>query len=125
MIGPILKPQLGVLPNGIDMSHSVENEHFCMSLASGLGLPVAKTRILDFAGRRVLAVERFDRLWSKNKRLLRIPQEDLCQALSVPPSRKYQSDGGPNIRQVLDLLKGQRRAGRGSPHLPQGAASSG
>ena len=102
----ILKPQLGVLPNGIDMSRSVENEHFCMSLASGFGLPVAKTRILDFAGRRILAVERFDRLWTKDKRLLRIPQEDMCQALSVPPSRKYQSDGGPNIRQVLDLLKG-------------------
>src|SRR5262245_13298307 len=102
----ILKPQLGVLPNGIDMNRSVENEHFCMILARGFGLPVAKTQILDFAGRRVLVVERFDRLWTKDKRLLRIPQEDVCQALSVPPSRKYQSDGGPNIRQVLDLLKG-------------------
>jgi serine/threonine-protein kinase HipA len=102
----ILKPQLGVLPNGIDMSHSVENEHFCMGLASGFGLPVAKTQVLDFAGRRVLAVERFDRLWTRDKRLLRIPQEDMCQALSIPPSRKYQSDGGPGIRQVLELLKG-------------------
>jgi serine/threonine-protein kinase HipA len=107
----ILKPQLGVLPDGIDMSHSVENEHFCMRLASGFGLPVAKTRIRDFAGHRVLAVERFDRLWTQDKRLLRIPQEDMCQALSVPPARKYQSDGGPGIRQVLELLKGSDAPG--------------
>jgi serine/threonine-protein kinase HipA len=86
-----------------------DNEHFCMSLAHGFGLPVAKTQVLGFAGRRVLGVERFDRLWTKDKRLLRIPQEDMCQALSIPPSRKHQSDGGRNIRQVLELLKGSRQ----------------
>jgi serine/threonine-protein kinase HipA len=102
----ILKPQLGVLPNGLDMSHSVENEHFCMSLARAFGLPAAHTRLLDVAGRRVLAIERFDRFWTRDKRLLRIPQEDMCQALSVPPSRKYQADGGPTIRQILHLLQG-------------------
>ena len=102
----IIKPQLGVLPNGIDMSNSVENEHYCMVLAAAFGLPVAKTEIHDFAGCRVLAIERFDRLWSRDGRLLRIPQEDMCQALSVPPNRKYQSDGGPNSRQVLEILKG-------------------
>jgi serine/threonine-protein kinase HipA len=53
-----------------------------------------------------LVVERFDRRWTRDGRLLRLPQEDCCQALSVPPSRKYQSDGGPGLVQVLDLLKG-------------------
>jgi serine/threonine-protein kinase HipA len=48
----------------------------------------------------------FDRRWTKDKRLLRLAQEDCCQALSVPPIRKYQSEGGPGIIQVLDLLKG-------------------
>jgi serine/threonine-protein kinase HipA len=38
-------------------------------------------------------------------RLLRLPQEDCCQALSVPPPRKYEPDGGPGIRQILELLK--------------------
>jgi len=102
----ILKPQLGVLPNGIDMSQSVENEHFCMRLLANLGLPVAHTEIADFDGRHVLVVERFDRLWTKDKRLLRVPQEDCCQALSVPPTRKYQSEGGPGIAEVSELLKG-------------------
>jgi serine/threonine-protein kinase HipA len=50
-------------------------------------------------------VERFDRLHARDGRLLRLPQEDCCQALSVPPPRKYEPDGGPGMRQILDLLK--------------------
>lgn len=102
----ILKPQIGMLGNGIDMAQSVENEHFCMRLMEELGLPTAETDIQDFGGSRVLVVKRFDRLWTKDKRLIRLPQEDLCQALSVPPTLKYQSDGGPGMPEVLDLLKG-------------------
>jgi len=102
----IIKPQLGVLGNGIDMSQSVENEHFCLRLVAALGVPAAKTEIREFAGRRALVVERFDRVWSKDKsRLLRIPQEDMCQALGVPPTLKYESDGGPSMKSVGDLLK--------------------
>src|ERR1700752_167688 len=102
----ILKPQIGRLPNGIDLSNSVENEHFCLELVAALGLPVPKSQIVDFAGKRVLSIERFDRTRARDGRLLRIPQEDCCQALSVPPSRKYESDGGPGIRAIYDLLKG-------------------
>jgi serine/threonine-protein kinase HipA len=101
----ILKPQTGPLKSGIDLSKSVENEHFCMELARGLGLPTAKTTMVDFEDQRVLVVERFDRKWTRDKRLLRLPQEDCCQALSIPPTRKYQTDGGPGIEQVLELLK--------------------
>jgi serine/threonine-protein kinase HipA len=72
----------------------------------GFGVPAAKVEIADFGGRRTLIVERFDRRWTKDARLLRLPQEDCCQALSVPPTRKYQSDGGPGMREVIDLLKG-------------------
>jgi serine/threonine-protein kinase HipA len=101
----ILKPQIGMRGDGVDLSHSVENEHFCLSLAGRLGLSVAKTEIADFEDRRVLVVERFDRSWTKDARLLRIPQEDCCQALSVPPTLKYQSDGGPGMRDLLELFK--------------------
>ena len=102
----ILKPQLGELPNGLDMRNSVENEHFCLTLCRELGLDAAKTEVLDFEDVRVLCVERFDRIKTKDGRLLRIPQEDFCQALSVPPTRKYDRDGGPGIKACLDLLKG-------------------
>jgi serine/threonine-protein kinase HipA len=101
----ILKPQIGIRGNGIDLSQSVENEHLCMRLTSALGLPTAETEIREFAGRRVLVIQRFDRQWTRDKRLLRIPQEDCCQALSVPPVRKYQTEGGPGIRQILQFLK--------------------
>lgn len=102
----ILKPSIGRLPNGIDLSLSVENEHLCLQLLSALGLPCAKTEIQTFKGRRVLVVERFDRRWTKDQRLLRLPQEDFCQALSIPPTRKYETDGGPGLKASLELLKG-------------------
>ena len=102
----IVKPQIGMLPNGIDLSRSVENEHLCLGLSAALGLPSAATEIADFEGERVLVVERFDRLWTGDGRLLRLPQEDCCQALSVPPSLKYDADGGPGMTDILDLLRG-------------------
>ncbi|KCZ48465.1 type II toxin-antitoxin system HipA family toxin [Hyphomonas sp. CY54-11-8] len=102
----ILKPELGKLPNGLDMTFSVENEHFCLTLCRELGLDVAQSQIVDADGIRILAVERFDRLRAGDGRLLRIPQEDFCQALSVPPTRKYNNEGGPGIRECLGLLAG-------------------
>jgi serine/threonine-protein kinase HipA len=102
----ILKPQIGRLPNGIDLSNSVENEYLCLKLLAAFGVPTAKAEMTDFGGRRTLIVERFDRWWTRDQRLLRLPQEDCCQALSVPPTRKYQSDGGPGIGSILALLKG-------------------
>jgi serine/threonine-protein kinase HipA len=102
----ILKPQIGRLPNGIDLSNSVENEFLCLKLLSALGVPAADAEIADFGGRRTLIVERFDRLWTGDNRLLRLPQEDFCQALSVPPTRKYQSENGPGMKDILQLLKG-------------------
>ena len=102
----ILKPQIGRLPNGVDLSHSVENEYLCLKLTAAFGIPTAKADMAEFGGRRTLVVERFDRVWTSDKRLIRLPQEDCCQALSVSPTRKYQSDGGPGIGRILDLLQG-------------------
>lgn len=101
----IFKPEIGKLPNGIDMSQSIENEHLCMLITAAFGLDTARTEIKEFNGCRVLVIERFDRLHTKDHRLLRVPQEDCCQALSVPPSRKYESHGGPGIPAILGLLE--------------------
>jgi serine/threonine-protein kinase HipA len=102
----ILKTQIGQLPNGIDLSNSVENEYYCLRLLAAFGLPVNAARIDTFGETKALVIERFDRGWTRDGRLLRLPQEDCCQALSVPPTRKYQSDGGPGMVAILDLLKG-------------------
>jgi serine/threonine-protein kinase HipA len=101
----LFKTQIGQLPNGIDLSNSVENEFYCLQLLRHLGLPVNHARIMAFGQTRALVVERFDRAWSDG-RLIRLPQEDCCQALSVPPARKYQSEGGPGVLAIADLLKG-------------------
>ncbi|MBQ95611.1 MAG: toxin HipA [Actinobacteria bacterium] len=105
----ILKPQLGQIPIAdgmIDMSNSVDNEHYCMTLMKAFGLSVAATEIATVGQRRVLVVERFDRHWRNAKQILRLPQEDCCQALGYPPTHKYQSDGGPNMKDIFGLLRG-------------------
>jgi len=103
----ILKPQLGAIPTSsgtVDLSASVDNEHYCLALLAAFGLPVARTEIATFGARRALVVERFDRTWVSDGRLLRVSQEDCCQALGVPSSRKYQNEGGPGAADILRLL---------------------
>ncbi|WP_193369656.1 type II toxin-antitoxin system HipA family toxin [Pelagibius marinus] len=102
----LFKTQIGQLPNGIDLSNSVENEYYCLKLFEAFELPVNKAEIQTFGETTALVIERFDRRWTRDGRLLRVPQEDCCQALSIPPSRKYQSDEGPGIVDILNLLKG-------------------
>lgn len=102
----IFKPSVGKLPNGVDLTHSVENEYLCLDILRSLGLPAAKAEMGYFGNRRVLIVERFDRLLTTDNRLLRLPQEDCCQALSISPNLKYQTDGGPGIEDILQLLQG-------------------
>lgn len=110
----ILKPQIGVVQTAdgeVDFSTSVQNEQLCMALCRALGLPVAQTEMLALEDELlVLSVERFDRRLDGKGRLLRLPQEDLCQALGVPPTGKYESDGGPGIVDGLSLLKASDHA---------------
>lgn len=101
----ILKPSIGQLPNGIDLSDSVENEYYCLRFLTLCGLPTARAQIQRFGQMQALVVERFDRLLTTDKRLLRRPQEDCCQALATPPVLKYQKDGGPTLNDLLRLLK--------------------
>lgn len=101
----ILKKQMGTLPNGLDLSNSIENEFYCLRLLAAFGLPVNRAEISTFGKTKALVIERFDRRWTPDGRLLRLPQEDCCQVLSVPLSRKYQNDGGPGIADILRLLK--------------------
>lgn len=102
----IIKPQIGKLPNGMDLSNSVENEFVCLKLLKNFGLRTAHVEMLSFNDRKALVIDRFDRKWNDSGILLRVPQEDCCQALSCPPTKKYQSGGGPGINEIMDLLLG-------------------
>ena len=94
----------------LDMRHSVENEWLCAMVLKAFGLPVAACRPMQFEDMRALVVERFDRAWwtspEGDRRLIRLPQEDLCQATGVPPDAKYEADGGPGIDSVFKVLEG-------------------
>jgi len=93
----ILKPAVA----GFD-DHDL-NEHLCLDAARRAGLRVARTRVAQFDGQSAIVVERYDR-HRRDGRAVRVHQEDVCQALSVHPSRKYQNEGGPSVKDVAQLL---------------------
>ncbi len=94
----ILKPATGAF-DGL-----AENEHFCLRLARECGLATAKSTVQYFGGCPVIVVERYDRVRQPGQ-VVRIHQEDMCQALGCPPHQKYQNQGGPSAAQILDLLR--------------------
>lgn len=108
----ILKLPIGRIEySGIDLSESIENEWLCHRILRAYGIPVANAEIGCFDGAKALVVERFDRRWSEDGSwLIRLPQEDICQALGVAPALKYEGDGGPGIRETVNLLLGSTNA---------------
>lgn len=108
----IFKLPLGRVGNmQAEFSTSVENEWLCAQIVAAYGLPVAACEMAVFEDQKALIVERFDRRMAQaGTHWLRLPQEDCCQALGVPPAIKYEADGGPGIRAILDLLLGAQDA---------------
>lgn len=102
----IFKLPLGLVGNmQADMSTSVENEWLCFLILEHFGMPIAKTQIAQFEDQKALIVERFDRSWSDDRQwIVRLPQEDMCQALGIYPRRKYQSEGGPGVSDIMKIL---------------------
>ncbi len=94
----ILKPAV----SGLD-DHDL-NEHLCLDAASRAGLLVVRTSVSRFGDETAVVVTRYDRRAASGGEILRVHQEDLCQALGVPPSRKYQNEGGPGPAQIARLL---------------------
>ncbi|KVS57282.1 toxin HipA [Burkholderia cepacia] len=103
----ILKLPLGLVGNKrADLTASVENEWLCLAILRAYGLSVAQAEIVRFGAHKVLSVARFDRALHRDGGwLLRLPQEDFCQALGVPPHLKYESHGGPGVPDLAGLLR--------------------
>nr|WP_322058056.1 type II toxin-antitoxin system HipA family toxin [Paraburkholderia sp. J63] len=107
----ILKLPLGLVGNmRADMRTSVENEWLCAKIVAAFGLPIAACEIAHFEDTKALVVERFDRRMARNGRwIVRLPQEDLCQATGTSGLHKYEADGGPGIESVMAVLGGSSR----------------
>ncbi len=93
----ILKPATNDFPG------YAENEHFCLTLASQLGIRSTTSSVLHCGGIPVICVKRYDRIF-KAGRCHRIHQEDFCQAIGLPPSKKYQNEGGPSVQDVANTI---------------------
>jgi len=93
----ILKPPTG------EFDGHAENEHFCLELARSFNLPVANSEIRRFEDQIAIVIERYDRVRTGGA-IRRIHQEDVCQAMGLLPTRKYQSDGGPGVHEIAELL---------------------
>jgi serine/threonine-protein kinase HipA len=118
----ILKLPMGIVGNFRgDFSDSIENEWLCGRILRRLGLPVAESDMVQFGGQKVLAVKRFDRRWagagaaradrpgfkpSPGTWIVRLPQEDFCQATGHASTERYEADGGPSIGDILEILAG-------------------
>ena len=94
----ILKPPTG------EFDGHAENEHFCLALARRLGLPTATSTIMRFEDQIAIVIERYDRQRTDHG-LVRIHQEDICQALGAPPTAKYENEGGPGAQTIVELLR--------------------
>jgi len=122
----ILKLPMGIIGNFRgDFSDSIENEWLCAQIIRGFGLPIAETAMLRFGDQKVLAVKRFDRRWvgtdeakvllprftpKPDNWIVRLPQEDFCQATGRASTEKYQADGGPSIEEIIAILAGSESA---------------
>lgn len=99
------EPTSHILKPGIrDLEGHALNEHLCLAAARRLGLRAAVTTIERFEDQLAVSIRRFDRTLSDG-RLVRVHQEDMCQALSIHPDAKYQQDGGPGASAIVGLLR--------------------
>ena len=95
----ILKPRIA------RFDFTTENEAFAMRLAAAAGLDAAPVEARLAGGIPYLLVQRYDRAIVPDAGLQRIHQEDFCQALGIPPERKYASEGGPVFKDCFELVR--------------------
>jgi len=104
------EPTTHILKPGVDgFRLQALNEHISLQTARRVGLSAAASRFEHFENEPALVVERYDRRRDATGALLRIHQENLCQATSTRPGDKYESSGGPQAVTVVELLRRHSR----------------
>jgi len=93
-----------------DFPYCPANEFFCMRLAHELKVSVPAVGLLHLP-EPLYVIERFDREPLSAEKGLgrvfrRLHQIDLCQTLGVPPSKKYESEGGLGLHHLFEVLRG-------------------
>jgi serine/threonine-protein kinase HipA len=70
-----------------------EQESLALQMSAQCSMLTVPSANLEFSGIPVLVTQRFDRSFNDNGQIIRLHQEDFAQALSLPPSLKYQRNG--------------------------------
>lgn len=98
-------PSTHILKASIDgVPDHLISEHCALWLARACGLPTARSELRQADDVEYLLVERYDRAKTTAGRIVRIHQEDMCQALGILPERRYENEGGPGLRAIFALL---------------------
>jgi serine/threonine-protein kinase HipA len=84
---------------------TVPSEAFCLAFGRELGIDTVHADPRVANGREYLLVERYDRRLGDGRTTERLHQEDFCQALGIPSTRKYQSEGGPGLADCFALVR--------------------
>ena len=92
-----------IKPFSTDFQDIPRNEAFCMELAKLAGLDVPDSRLMKIGNHELFVIDRYDRQITPDN-IIRIHQENFCQALGLPANRKYQESGGPGFRQCRQLI---------------------
>jgi serine/threonine-protein kinase HipA len=93
-------------PESAQYEDLVCNEAFCMRVAGAAGHEVADVKITEVGSTRCLLIQRFDRERGVDAGVVRLHQEDMCQALGILPTAKYEESGGPTSVQIIELIRG-------------------
>jgi serine/threonine-protein kinase HipA len=102
----IIKPAIN------ELEDTVFNELFCMRLANSMGLDCSKADIIWLESNPFYIVERYDREVSAQTKIVRLHQEDFCQALDIEPEIKYQNEGGPSLIDCFSLVNNLIKEGK-------------
>lgn len=85
-------------------SHLPENEAFITLLANQVGLSAVDVQVRRTTKASMNLIARYDRQLISG-RWQRLHQEDFCQALGINASRKYEKEGGPGLKQCVDVIR--------------------
>ena len=98
-------PSTHILKTPIErLQDTVANEAFCLAFGRQLGIETVEAWPRRVLGREYLLVTRYDRRWAGNGPE-RLHQEDFCQALGIPTTRKYEAEGGPGLAACFQLVR--------------------
>lgn len=94
-----------------DLDNSVFNEFFCLRLAKAMKLDAPEVSVYWLENEPYYLIERYDRRKTQDGKIIRLHQEDFCQALNIPPEQKYENEGGPSLQQCFGLLDARIKRG--------------